>query len=235
MMWLKEINMDNNTRDFYLYEGKEVPRVSTILGMLNNPGLIYWAHQLGWKKERLNDGKEKDARIGTIVHDVLYKKHDVGLVKINYEDYNIPYDYYDYTVEGVINCLKSYNTFAYKNPDFVKPLYREHTISCSLFGGTIDLITPLGDDGVVIADYKTSKTFYSTMFLQLGAYIYLFENQHKDKEVKGARIILLDKKEGKCAKDWFFSREDMQIFIDTFLQLTELYYSMESINEKIKF
>ena len=75
-------------------------------------------------------------------------------------------------------------------------------------------------------DFKTSKNFYSSMFLQLAAYTYMLEL--KDFEVEQVCILLVN---DKMCKHRIIRREELDLYIDTFLQLSDLFYNIYEINK----
>ena len=83
------------------------------------------------------------------------------------------------------------------------------------FGGTIDCIIEGWKDPnkVIFVDYKTSKSFYMTQFLQLAAYVILYEEVYGPDTVEGVMVCRLEKSKRKKAEAWFMTREALNPFI----------------------
>ena len=78
-----------------------------------------------------------------------------------------------------------------------------------------------------ILDFKTSKRFYSSHFIQLGAYIQLLEaNNYKVEQVAILRI-----REGDYDIK-IINREDMNDYIELFNKLVEVFYLVYELNEE---
>lgn len=198
-------------------KGKSVPRVSTILKLLNKEQLLYWANSLGYKHISYAHELDRTARIGTAVHEMIEKINSSNkLAMYTWNKWRI-YNRYDRS--AVIRAVHSYMKWYDKNNKKFKILFSEKTIVCDLFGGTIDAIieSPLNKNHVMIADYKTSSDFHLTQILQLSAYVYLCELEGYI--VDGVMVIRVDKRFGECAKELIFLREDLDIFIELFLTL----------------
>ena len=194
----------------------EVPSVTTIIKLLNKPFIAKWANSLGWKRQSYEKVLEESANKGTFVHEVLHeymfkegKKFDLS----NPEVMNFLYEN--------LNAFKEFEK--YYN---VKPIWGEKSFSLDKFGGTVDLYCEL-DNKYTILDFKTSKRFYSSHFIQLGAYIQLLEaNDYKVEQVAILRI-----REGDYDIK-IINREDMNEYIELFNRLVEVFYLVYELNEE---
>lgn len=193
----------------------EVPSVTTILKLLNKPSLCKWANYLGFKRENVDKVLEDSANKGTEVHfmlnAVLFRKQYLYIKQEGVSD-----DYL-YIVLG--------NFFEWLSGHKLKPYFGETPVTCEKFGGTVDLYCEL-DGKATILDFKTSKNFYSSMFLQLAAYTYMLEL--KDFEVEQVCILLVN---DKMCKHRIIRREELDLYINTFLQLSDLFYNVYELNK----
>ena len=202
----------------YINEGNiEVPSVTTILKVLNKPSLNKWANFLGFKREKIDDVLKFSADKGTEVHYML----DAFLFQKKYifieTDNGVTKEYLMTVLDNFITWSKAHT---------IKPIFGEKSITCDKFGGTVDLYCEL--DGIpTILDFKTSKNFYSSMFLQLSAYTYMMELL--DYEVEQVCILLINE---KMCKHKIIKREELDKYIATFLILTKLFYSIYDLNEE---
>ena len=194
----------------------EVPSVTTIIKLLNKPFIAKWANSLGWKRQSYDKVLEESANKGTFVHETLHEY----LFKEGKK--------FDLSNPEVLNFLyENLNTFKEFEKDYdIKPIWGEKSFSLDKFGGTVDLYCEL-DKKYTILDFKTSKRFYSSHFIQLGAYIQLLEaNDYKVEQVAILRI-----REGDYDIK-IINREDMNDYIELFNRLVEVFYLVYELNEE---
>jgi ATP-dependent exoDNAse (exonuclease V) beta subunit len=194
----------------------EVPSVTTIIKLLNKPFIAKWANSLGWKRQSYDKVLEESANKGTFVHETLHEY----LFKEGKK--------FDLSNPEVLNFLyENLNTFKEFEKDYdIKPIWGEKSFSLDKFGGTVDLYCEL-DNKYTILDFKTSKRFYSSHFIQLGAYIQLLEaNDYKVEQVAILRI-----REGDYDIK-IINREDMNDYIELFNRLVEVFYLVYELNEE---
>jgi ATP-dependent exoDNAse (exonuclease V) beta subunit len=194
----------------------EVPSVTTIIKLLNKPFIAKWANSLGWKRQSYDKVLEESANKGTFVHETLHEY----LFKEGKK--------FDLSNPEVLNFLyENLNTFKEFEKEYdIKPIWGEKSFSLDKFGGTVDLYCEL-DNKYTILDFKTSKRFYSSHFIQLGAYIQLLEaNDYKVEQVAILRI-----REGDYDIK-IINREDMNDYIELFNRLVEVFYLVYELNEE---
>jgi hypothetical protein len=201
----------------YMNDDKvEVPSVTTIMKILNKPFIAKWANSLGWKRQSYDKVLEESANKGTFVHELLHEY----LFKEGKE--------FDISNPDIVNFIYE-NINAFK--DFLKtvelkPIWGEKSYSTDRYGGTIDLLCEL--DGVLtILDFKTSKRFYSSHFIQLGAYIQLLEYHGINVEQVGICRIKDGEVNIKLKKV-----DEMEEYIELFNRLTEAFYLVYKLNEE---
>lgn len=195
-------------------EEKEVPSVTTILKVLNKPSIAKWANFLGWKRQSYEKVLDDRAREGTIVHELC---HEVLFKEGAKFDTSTP-ERLDFTRKH----LSTFNDFL--NTYDLIPEWGEKSFSSNKFGGTVDLYCTLNGKKTIL-DFKTSKSFYSTQFIQLGAYIELLEESNYDVE----QVAILRIKEDL----WdikIIEREEMVQYMDIFNKMTELFYLIYDLN-----
>lgn len=194
----------------------EVPSVTTILKILNKPSISKWANYLGFKREKIDDVLKFSADKGTEVHYML----NAFLFQKKYifvENNGMSKDYMIQVLDNFIEWSKNHT---------IKPIFGEKPVTCDLFGGTVDLYCEL--DGIpTILDFKTSKNFYSSMFLQLSAYTYMLEML--DYEVEQVCILLINE---KLCKHKILKRDELDKYIATFLIMTKLFYEIYDLNQE---
>ena len=194
----------------------EVPSVTTIIKLLNKPFIAKWANSLGWKRQSYDKVLEESANKGTFVHEVLNayifrqgKKFNLS----NPEVMNFLYE--------TIDIFKDFE----KANDF-KPVWGEKSFSLEKFGGTVDLYCNLNGLDTII-DFKTSKRFYSSHFIQLGAYIQLLEANDYNVDQVGILRIRDGYSELKLMQ-----RDEMEKYIELFNKLTDMFYIVYELNKE---
>lgn len=170
----------DETRHRYTVDGQKIPSVTTILGVINKPGLPYWAaklvaeeavnHHSHWGA-RIDSGehvdsivsdlkrtpwteRDKAANRGTRIHAVL-EAAATG------DPTSCPPDLLP-MAEHAINLLDNENI----EPTYTEArLYnREHW-----YAGTADLIATIGNETWLL-DWKSSRSLHDTYIMQLEAY-----------------------------------------------------------------
>ena len=194
----------------------EVPSVTTIIKILNKPFIAKWANSLGWKRQSYDKVLEESANKGTFVHEVLNayifrqgKKFNLS----NPEVMNFLYE--------TIDIFKDFE----KSNDF-KPVWGEKSFSLEKFGGTVDLYCNLNGLDTII-DFKTSKRFYSSHFIQLEAYIQLLEANEYNVDQVGILRIRDGYSELKLLQ-----RDEMEKYIELFNKLTDIFYIVYDLNKE---
>lgn len=201
----------------YITEGNiEVPSVTTIIKILNKPFIAKWANSLGWKRQSYDKVLEESANKGTFVHEVV---HEYLFKEGKKFDVSTP-DRLNFLYEN-INAFKEFEKYYNFNP-----IWGERSFAGDRFGGTVDLYCEL-EGSMTILDFKTSKKFYSSHFIQLGAYIQLLESN----DYKVDQVAILRLKDGDYDIK-IIKREEMEKYIETFNKLVDLFYMIYELNEE---
>jgi len=180
------MNDQRSTRNKGHYATGE-PSVTTILGILNKPALVYW-----FQKEIFNatlDGAKtfqeakgvmqaissKAMGIGIRVHTYV-EHHAKGIVPIKYPDLMLYYKaYHQWTLD-------------------YKPVILENeiTVTSKKFGykGTLDLVVEIKGKKKLV-DLKTGKGIYSSVELQNSAYRQAYEEENPTKRAIDENWVLL--------------------------------------------
>lgn len=192
----------------------EVPSATTIIKILNKPSIAKWANSLGWKRMSYDKVLEQRAFEGTLVHEVCHeylfnegKKFDTTTPESR---------------KFIVDNLRTFKDFL--DTFNLEPLWGEKSFSSDRYGGTVDLYCNL-EGKATILDFKTSKNFYSTHFIQLGAYIQLLEE--KDYKIEQVAILIIRDGEHKLK---IIQRNEMDMYIDIFNKLTDLFYLVYDLN-----
>lgn len=195
-------------------DGIKIPSVTTILNVLDKPGLVYWYGKHGTAE--CNRIKEESATFGTHVHSLIesFLSCQEGMVLL-------PQDV-KYTPEELA-CSQSFREW-YKTsgltPVSMEP--EDAVISKEYnYQGTWDFIGRK-DGTMLVADWKTSNALYDTVGLQLAAYAQLYgESQGLTgnaiwKLIPHGMAVRIDKKTAKVQVKWY---KDLIWYFDVFKSL----------------
>lgn len=192
----------------YLYKGKEVPSVTTILKVFNKPSLLYWANWLGYKGLKYKEVLNEKADIGTKVHMAI----ECHIKNIYYVPIPCPNP----------EVIARYHRFLeFTDDNKFKPIFSEKKLSTEGYGGTIDCYCNLNGKYTII-DWKTSKDFYKSMFIQLSAYKKLLNDNGYVVEQAGVVLLHEDKYKVKL-----LTLEELDIYYNIFSKAKELFNSLE--------
>lgn len=175
----------------YIYNGKEVPRVTEIISKSTmEDHLLYWANKLGFQHKSYSKTLNEYAEFGTRVHkgiEMYLKNEDIPS--------NTP-----------MNCLKSFinwwSMIGINNN--IEILGQETKLVCPYYGGTYDLLMKINDK-IMLVDFKTSNTISYRYYIQLAAYDRVLRDMGI--QVDGY-IILQLKKEGIGFKEYYLNITD---------------------------
>lgn len=194
----------------------EVPSVTTIIKLLNKPNIANWANTLGWKRQSYKKVLDESAFKGTIVHELCHELlfHEGAKFDISSPS----------KLQFIKNHMDTFDSFL-KEYD-LKPIWGEKSFSLDYYGGTVDLYCELNNKKTIL-DFKTSKNFYSSHFIQLGAYIQLVEEYDYEVEQVG---ILRIRENGWEIK--LVDRNEMYNYIELFNKLCDVFYLVYDLNEE---
>lgn len=191
-------------------EGKIVPGVTTILGVLNKPALVRWANNLGLQGIDSSKYRDQMADIGTLAHYLIVchlRKEKPDTSEYSQED-----------IGKAENCLLSY--FEWEKGHKIEPIIVEAPLVSEKFGygGTVDCYCKMNGD-LCLIDFKTGKGIYEEYIYQLAAYErLLLDSGHK---VDNVRILRIGRSEDegfeeKVVKDteteWEIFRRCLEIY-----------------------
>ena len=162
---------------YHLQDGAVISSVTTILGILDKPGLPHWAWELGRQGLDYREVRDTAGRVGTLAH-YLIACHLKGEAP---DYFAVPVE-----VEKANKCFEKYLAWEKEHP--LAPVMVEERLMSEefKFGGTPDLLAEI-DGEFVLIDFKTGGGIYESYFYQAAAYRKLLEEQGWP--VAGARIL----------------------------------------------
>lgn len=209
---------------YYNSRGTEVPSVTTVLKLINKPELVNWANWLGFKKWKVDTVLEQSSEIGTNVHNLIEK-----FIKNRYVDLDKPGETkYNGSAELVEHCFKLFYKW-HKNHE-IKYILSEAQLVCDVYGGTVDCVCEV-DGTLFIVDFKTSSKVYSSMFMQLAAYLHLVSTNYPDLKIERVAILHIGRKNNKY-KFVEMDKDELYTYYHAFMDTLDLYYSMREVESR---
>jgi hypothetical protein len=215
--------MDNivpylHTHQAYALNGKEVPSVTTILGIISKPYLMKWANNLGLRGKSLADENKHTFGIGTLLHAKIE-----GFLK------NTEVDTFGYTpTQRTIAeaCFKKFLKW-WESQEKITAIYIEKSfVSKRGYGGTVDAFLEINGLPTIV-DWKTSKAISSDYYIQLSAYIQLLEDNGE--EPKQVAILRTPKDDSIAEYVVFDAKEVKEAYFKVFESAMRLYNDLSNI------
>jgi hypothetical protein len=203
---------------YKLADGKRVPSVTTVLGILNKPALLDWAWQCGCDGLDYRAVRDDAAGVGSLAH-YLIMCHLRGEQPDTSE-------YSAQDIKRAENCLIKY--YDWEKEHKVEPVLIEEALVSEQyrFGGTIDCLAKFNDE-LWLVDYKTGKAIYPEMFYQLAAYRQLLEEAGH--HIANARILRIGRDETSDFEERIIT--DLSRQWDIFLNCLEIYTLQKEIRK----
>ena len=165
---------------YQLPDGRILPSVTEVLGVLGSPILMNWANGLGFKHINYYKFMDDAAVRGTICHEIIGHLIDK---EIQIHSYDLSADDFKLIVEYEKRIKEFYSKCKFE-PKFLEKAFLCEELGyagCPDYYGNIKLDQcPKGYDGItkfsnVLVDWKTSKKPTPKHFLQLGGYSILLK------------------------------------------------------------
>ncbi len=175
---------------FYEFKGELYPSVTTILDAYpKGPAFFEWLKVAG---EKADDIRDQFGKRGSVVHN-LTEQYDKGNpINLMFEDKPL------YTsIEWAM--FERYIDFSNRfNPEILG-IELNYASSDLHFGGTLDRIINLNGK-LILIDIKTSNYLHNHFWLQMAAYVKLFEEKNPGQKIDQIAVLWLNAKtrtEGK--------------------------------------
>jgi len=203
--------------------GQPIVGVTTALGLLDKPALIFWAYNKGKAGENLYE-KGESANIGTVIHERI-KAFFLGY---EIDNYNISPEVWDLST----NSLSSF--FSFTKGKKIEPILIESALISEKYqyGGTLDFYGRI-DDILELWDHKTGSGIYDTHIYQLVALSnLLIENGYDPPQRLRPINIPKSSDDSFDAPDLNASEREDEFQI--FLNLKDIYYLQKKLKLKRK-
>jgi hypothetical protein len=224
----------------YFVDGKPVPGVTTICGMLNKPALLGWGAkvctELAWEAGRtgldmpkwtelLYPVKDAAADAGTLCHELFEHRIRTGAdpeqpppTEIGAKAWN-----------AYLNARHWLESSRLKVTAHEKPLVS----AVWGFGGTPDALAESEDEARVYgAEWKTSAGIYPEMLVQHAAYRVLWREE-EGINVEGLHLVRFSRDDGDF-KHAFFDGGALDAGWEIFRRLLEIYPTLKDLEKRVK-
>lgn len=180
-------------------DGKIVPGVTTITGILGKPALVKWANNLGLKGIDSTKYVDEKASCGTLAH--LMVECECKGTEPSFDDYT------GNQIKVATVSFKKFIDWRFKNDFTIIKSELQLVSEVYQFGGCCDIYAMLNGKKTLL-DVKTSKGIFSEMKTQVGGgyKILLEENGY---EVEDVRILRLGRDEDEGFEDKQVSKLDL--------------------------
>ena len=203
-------------------DGKIVPGVTTILGIIAKNGLIKWANQLGLQGFDSTAYVDETAKIGTLAHEMI--QEHLGGNKVDYGAYSKD------QISTAENSLLSYYEWERRLGRKIETIHIELPLVSEEYkvGGTIDWYGKIGNDYWLI-DIKTAKGLFPEHTMQVSAYYkMLIENGYK---VDGVRLLRVGRSEDEGFDDHVISETRLTEGWEVFKCALDLYRAKQAFEK----
>lgn len=196
---IRPFHTEGSSHTKYYYNGVQIPSVTTVLKMLSNDALIYWANSLGWNRRSVKDELSIASYIGTTIHEYVYhiiqgnKSEALDILQDLKTHKNLR------EVDGILSGVASFNEWWSDNKEYVVPVFAEEPLSMPHCGGTVDLVCYYKNK-LTIIDFKSSKSVYLTHWLQLAKCKEIYEYNFPQHYIEELAVLHIDKNDHKPAK-----------------------------------
>lgn len=149
---------------YRLPDGRSVPGVTTVLGVINKPQLVGWANRLGLEGYDVSTYVNEAAKTGSLVHYIIEcmvqgETPDIG-------------NYTPNQLEDAHQALKSFwHWGSVRRVEFLESELQLVSTEYE-YGGTIDCFCVI-DGAKTLLDFKTSGNIYIEHMIQVSAYAQL--------------------------------------------------------------
>lgn len=195
-------------------QGKVVPGVTTILGLLAKPALIPWAWRLGMEGIDYRKVSDKAANIGTATHHLV----ECFLKEItpSLDDFN------SNTIKAAEIAFSNFKQWWGDQGLEVRETEKQLVSESMQCGGTMDCIAYKVNPPreLWLVDIKTSKGIYAEMLYQLAAYWAIWNENYPNDPISSAHIIQLSKEDGRLS---YYKYDSLFTELEIFRYLRMIY------------
>lgn len=195
-------------------DGKRVPGVTTVLGILNKPALVKWANNLGLQGIDSSAYVDETARVGTLAHEMIQEY--LGGPSWDREGWDAG------QVDLAENAVLSFFEWERQTGHRMETRHIELPLvsEANRYGGTIDWYGEIGGKFWLV-DIKTSKGLWPEHVFQVAAYWMLL--QENGLPVDGVRLLRVGRTEDEGFDDHVIDVPKLNVAYSVFASALALY------------
>jgi hypothetical protein len=203
-------------------EGNRVSGVTTIIGQnlgWNKQQLMYWANQEGLAGRNHRDTSQKAADAGTIAH---------YLIECDIKRTQPVLTYDKELIDKAETCLL--NFLHWKDMVNFEPITTELSLVSEIYGygGTLDCPARIKGQ-VCLFDWKSSSGTYADYWIQMSAYVNLWNETQPEPLTGGVYLLRIDKE----GASWdFHFKQDLSEYFKAFQHLLALHNLKKQLEKK---
>ena len=203
-------------------DGTVVPGVTTITGIINKPGLVKWANNLGLQGIDSTAYVDETARVGTLAHEMIQEY--LGGPKWDRNAYNAA------QVDLAENAVLSFYEWERQTGAKLRTVFIEKQLVSEnvKYGGTIDWYGEIGGK-MWLVDFKTCKELFPEHSFQVAAYWNLLrENGYT---VDGVRLLRVGRTEDEGFDDRVITEPMLAEAFHAFVSALVLYRAIQGFKK----
>lgn len=210
---------------YYAADGKLIPSVTTIVGQLDKPGLVYWANEIGILGHDIRTYVDDLAQVGTCAHQIIQLMlcgrdlQDVSNQMLS-PPWGLPDPIKVMTIERALECTRKLQDWILDHSIEYVSCERELVSEKYRYGGRYDVYAEI--DGVpTVIEIKTSKQIYDANKIQVAAYAILLREDGC--EVEQAIIMRAGRLPGDGSQIEIMPKASVRKWERVYLTLLSLY------------
>jgi hypothetical protein len=203
-------------------DGRVVPSVTGVLGVIAKPWLIPWANRLGLQGIDSEAHVSQAARIGTLAHAFVETRFTGEVLKRA----DLEAEHTEEEIAGALRAFRAYQAWAADTT--ITPILSETALvsEAHRYGGTFDLYAEV-DGRRELLDFKTSERVYDSHLIQLAAYRALLEEHGHP--VEAVRVVRMSR-EGSGHGDEELTAGELEPYWSIFASALELYRAQKNLD-----
>ncbi len=211
------------TANYKNSHGQRVSGVTTIIGQnlgWNKQQLMWWANQEGLAGRNHRDTSQKAADAGTIAHYMI--ECDIKGIKPVLAQYDKD------LIDKAENCFLNY--LHWKDMVNFAPITTELALVSEIYGygGTLDCPATIKGQ-TCLFDWKSSSGTYADYWIQMSAYVNLWNETQSDPLNGGVYLLRIDKE----GASWdFHFKQDLTDYFEAFKHLLALHNIKKKLEGK---
>ncbi|NQT48675.1 MAG: hypothetical protein HQ578_06840 [Chloroflexi bacterium] len=203
-------------------EGKRVPSVTTILGVLGKPALIEWAWKMGLEGQDYKKVRDEAGDAGTLAHYLI-------LCHLRGEEPDTS-EYAPAQLTLAENSFLSYLEWERVHKLDTEMVEEPLVSEVNGFGGTADWVGFL-DDKFTLIDFKTGKAIYSEMIYQVAAYKALL-TERSGYPAGNVKILRIPREETEAFEERLISKDDLEYGWQIFQACLKIYQLQKLVRKQ---